>query len=365
MIKRSATAAITLALLFGSGVAPAWSGERKLFENIRGWEIERNVGQPGAYACQMSYSYRDKDDDDAENAIVMSFEDGKVNLVLGYGNWEWDKDEAVQASFSVDKQVLYPKQGWVGEAKLLWSQLPDAVIPKLLKGKQIILKFSDGAADFSIPGFADAYDGVKRCNAAVPTAGPQASATPAEVPNQIRLQAYMFGLMIQKAAASCAVSTTAPQRAAVDAKVSALRAEFATIEPMIREEMSKSGPTPDCPKDASSVAVFDTELKSYLDQGPEEFVASAEKRSAERAAVKKAEAEAKAKAEDEAKMRAEIETKMRAEAEAKSKAEAETKARADLEARIRAEVEAKLRAEAEAKAVKVEAAPKAEAEAKP
>lgn len=359
MTKRPVLAAIAASLLCAGLSHGAFAGERKLFENVRGWEVERNVGQVGRYTCQISYSYKDKDDDNAENVIVLSLDEGKVNLVLGYDNWTWDKDEAVQASFSVDKQMLFPKQGWTGEAKLLWSQLPDSVIPKLLKGKQIVLKFEDGAADFSIPGFADAFDGLKRCNAASAAPAPQASA---EKPNETHLQAYFMGLMLQKTAAACEVSTTASQRAAVDAKVAILRKEFAAIESAIQEEMNKDGKGLECPKGQRDVATFDTELKSYVELTPEEYVVAADKRSAEREAVKKAEADAKAKAEAEATMRAEIEGKMRAEAEAKSKAEAEAKARAEMEARIRAEVEAKLKAEADAKA----AAPaKIEAEATP
>lgn len=345
MSKRSALAAITLALLCAGASEPARAGERKLFENVRGWEVERNVGQTGRFACQMSYSYRDKDDDNAENAVVLSLEESKVNLVLGYANWSWDKDEVVQASFAIDKQVLFAKQGWTGDAKILWSQLPDTIVPKMLKGKQIVLKFDDGAADFSIAGFADAFEGLKRCNAAA-SAPPQA-ATP---PNQTRLQAYFMGLILQKTAATCAVSTTAPQRAAIDAKVATLRAEFAALESVMQEEMNKPSGSPGCPKDGSETASFDTEMKSYIDLSPENYTAAAEKRSAEREAVKKAEAEAKAKADTEAKMRADIETKMRADAEAKTKADTEAKARAEMEARIRAEVEAKLKAEAETNA---------------
>ena len=159
-----------------------------------------------------------------------------------------------------------------------------------------------------------------------------------------------MGLILQKTAATCAVSTTAPQRAAIDTKVAALRTEFAAIEPVIQEEIKKQGGTPDCPKTPADAATFETELKSYVDLSPEDYVAAADKRSAAREAAKKAEAEARAAAEAEAKMRSEIETKMRAEAEAKNKADAEAKARADMEARIRAEVEAKLKAEAEANA---------------
>lgn len=361
MTQRTILAAITLILLGGGASERAWAGERKLFENVRGWEVERNVGQPGDYACIMSYNYRDKDDDNAENAIIFALDAGKVNLVLAYENWKWDKDEAVQASFSIDKQVVYPKQAWTGDAKLLWSSLPESVTPKLLKGKQIVLKFDDGAADFKIPGFADAYDSLKRCNAA-PASGsqtPQASAAPVEKPNQTRLQAYFMGLILQKTAASCAVSTTAPQRAAIDAKVTTLHTEFASIDAAIQDEMKKDGASPQCPQNAADIATFDAELKSYVELGPEDYVAAADRRSAEREAVKKAEAEARAKAEAEAKMRTEIEAKMRAEADAKAKADAEAKARADMEARIRAEVEAKLKAEAEAKAT-----PKVEAEAK-
>lgn len=146
MTIRFASAAITLALLCTALAPAARAGERKLFENVRGWEIERNIGDRGPNACQMAYSYKDKDDKNAENAIVVTLKGDSVVLVLGYENWEWDKDEAVQAPISIDKQVLNPKQGWVGDGKLLSTQLPETAIPKLLKGKQIVLKFDDGEA---------------------------------------------------------------------------------------------------------------------------------------------------------------------------------------------------------------------------
>ncbi len=89
---------------------PARAGERKLFENVRGWEVERNIGQTAAIYLPMSYSYRDKEDGNAENVIVLSLDEGKVNLVLGYDNWTWDKDEAVQASFSPTSRCSIPSR---------------------------------------------------------------------------------------------------------------------------------------------------------------------------------------------------------------------------------------------------------------
>lgn len=343
MTIRPASAAITLALLCTALTPAAQAGERKLFENVRGWEVERNLGAPGPNACQMAYSYKDKDDKNAENAIVVTLKDGKLILVLGYENWEWDKDEAVQAPISIDKQVVYAKQGWTGDGKLLSTELPEAVIPKLLKGKQIVLKFDNGVADFRIPGFADAFDGLKRCDAAAASPAPAkpSPVTPqaAPVPPSNRIEAYLFGLLLQRTVASCDVSTTGVQRTALDAKVAALRPEMAPIEAVAQEQMK--APDLGCPKAGTETAQFATELSAYLTETPEDFAASAAKRSADR----KAAAET---AKVEAEMRAKIEAQMRAEAETKRKAEADAQAKAEMEARIRAEVEAKLRAEAAA-----------------
>ncbi|MGX7707077.1 hypothetical protein [Methylobacterium sp. Gmos1] len=348
MTIRSASAVITLALLCTALAPAARAGERKLFENVRGWEVERNVGAKGPHPCQMAYSYKDKDDKDAENAIVVTLNGDKLVLILGYQNWEWDKDETVQAALSIDKQVVYAKQGWTGDGKLLTTELPEAVISKLLKGKQIVLKFDDGEADFRIQGFADAFDGLKRCDAAA--AAPAASAaTPAPaaapaapVPPQNRIEAYLFGLLLQRTVAACDVSTTGMQRTALDAKIAALRPEMAPIEALAQEKM-KGPDVPGCPKAGVETGQFETELSAYLTQSPEDYAASAAKRGADR----KAAAET---AKVEAEMRARIEAQMRAEAETKRKAEADAQAKAEMEARIRAEVEAKLKAEAAASA---------------
>ncbi len=339
MTSRSASAAIAFAFLCTTLAPAARAGDRKLFENVRGWEIERNIGDRGPNACQMAYSYKDKDDKNAENAIVVTLKGDTMVLVLGYENWEWDKDEQLQVPISIDKQVVNSKQGWVGDGKLLSTQLPETAIPKLLKGKQIVLKFDDGEADFRIPGFADAFDGLKRCDAASPGPAVAAAASP---PSSTRVEAYAFGLILQRAAATCDVSSSGAQRTALDAKIAALRPEMAPVEAQVQEHLKTPGGE-GCPTSAADKSQFETELNAYLAQSPEDYVASATKRRAERKAAAEA---AKAEAE----MRAQVETQMRAEAEAKRRAEADARAKAEMEARIRQEVETKLRAEAAASA---------------
>lgn len=315
-----------VASLFTGCFGSADAAERKLFENVKGWEVERVIGQQGPNVCQMSYGYKDKNDGNAANAIIVMLNGEKLTLVLGYEKWGWDKDEKVQASVAIDKQVLYSKQGWTGDGQILKTQLPGSVAPRLSKGRQIVLKFDNGAADFSIPGFADAFDGLKRCDAAA-----LAPVAQTAVPNQIRIQAYMMGYFLQRTAANCEVNTTGKQRAALDEKIAALRPEMAPVEAGIQEELRKAGSAPGCPPEPKDKASFETELNSYIALSPEDYAAAAERRSGER----KAAADAKAKADTEAVMRAQIEKDMREKAE--------------VEARIRAEVEAKLRAEAEAR----------------
>lgn len=268
--------AMLLAIAVGcSLLSPAQGSERKLFENVRGWEVERDTSQQGPHSCLMSYSYRDKDDNNAENAIIVRRGEGQMVLVLGYEQWSWDKDEKVVAAFGVDKKVLYRKQGWTGDGKLLTSGLPDSAIMKLSEGKEIVLTFDDDStADFRIAGFGDAMKSLNRCDS-------EAQSTAASV-NPRRAQVYMMGLVLQNAVANCEVTTTGKQRAALDAKVAALRPEMAPIESVIQGQMHSDPSFLSCPSKDEDKASFNIELDSYITLSPEDYAGAADRREAER-----------------------------------------------------------------------------------
>jgi len=299
----AAAAAFGLAL-----AAPAGAAERKLFENVGGWEVERNVGAGGLHPCQMLYAYKDKDDNDAENAIAVAFTGSDLILSLAYQNWGFDKDESVTAPISVDKTVLYPKQGWTGDGMNLRTVLPGAAIAKLAAGRKIILKFGNGTADFNIPGFGDAVAALKRCDAApdvaaapkapsglaaaissatapsvapaVPAAPPVA-ATPAPMPSDTRIKVFAFGLFAQRVLAECDVATTTRQRTGIDGRIAALEPEMKPVATQLRDSIKADAKR--CPPNPEAASEFLASLSDFGELSPEDFAAKMDRREAERA----------------------------------------------------------------------------------
>ncbi|WP_232629054.1 hypothetical protein [Methylobacterium sp. Leaf118] len=263
--------------LFSIWVSPASAGPRQPFETVKGWQVERVVGDTSADSCLMTHVYEDEDDNNATNAIVFALDGNKAVLALVYQGWSYDKDETRTVPLYLDKKLIKAKSQWVGDGKVLTAQLPDSIVPDLLAAKRIILRFEDGDADFNIPHFAAGYESLRRCSAAPK---PGVAAAPA-LPSKERIAAYIMGLTLQTAVADCEVSTTGKQRAALEARMAALKPEMAPIEDRLRAEAKKA--SIGCPK-AAEEAEFKEALTLFVDLGPDEFAAAMDKASAARAA---------------------------------------------------------------------------------
>lgn len=160
-IRVSLAAALVPMLALG----PARAAERQAFEVVKGWEIERTVGDTGANACLMSHTYKDKDDNDAVNGIVFALNGSQAALVLVYEKWEWDKNDAVKVPLTLDKKRYASGTAWVGDGQTLTGMFPDSIVPNLMAARKIVLTFDNGPADFEIGGFAEGYESLRRCNA--------------------------------------------------------------------------------------------------------------------------------------------------------------------------------------------------------
>ncbi|MCJ2036923.1 hypothetical protein [Methylobacterium sp. J-068] len=164
----------------------ASAADRQAFETVKGWEIERTVGSTSPNACLMSHTYKDKEDDNAVNAVIFALNGSEAVLVLVYEKWGWDKDEKVKAPMFLDKNRYAAKSAWVGDAETLTAAFPDSIVPNLMAAKTIVLQFDNGKADFNIGGFAEGYESLRRCNAtkvAAPmAAAPQSPVAPAPAP---------------------------------------------------------------------------------------------------------------------------------------------------------------------------------------
>ena len=275
------TLAVLAAGLLPALVAqPVSAAERQPFEVVKGWEVERTVGDTSANPCIMTHAYEDKDDNNAANAVVFALRGSSAALVLVYQGWDFDKEQSVKVPLFLDKKPIKVKTTWIGDGKTLRTQLPDSVVPDLLAAKTVILRFEDSDADFRIPDFAAGYESLRRCDATpAKSAAVAAPAAPVEppAPSQQRIAAYVIGLSVQRVLKDCDVSTTGKQRAGVEARMAALQPEMAPIEAQVRSELKRNGES--CPA-ADRQADFQEILRKFVELSPEDLVAALEKQPA-------------------------------------------------------------------------------------
>ncbi|CAO4132734.1 hypothetical protein [Methylorubrum extorquens] len=276
----------TLAVL-AAGLLPALfaqpvsAAERQPFEVVKGWEVERTVGDTSANPCIMTYAYEDKDDNNAANAVVFALRDSSAVMVLVYQGWDFDKEQSVKVPLFLDKKPIKVKTTWIGDGKTLRTQLPDSVVPDLLAAKTVILRFEDSDADFRIPDFAAGYESLRRCDATpakpAAVAAPQAAPVGPPAPSQQRIAAYVIGVSVQRVLKDCDVPSTGKQRAGVEARMAALQPEMAAIEAQVRSELKRNGES--CPA-ADKQADFQEILRKFVELSPEDLVAALEKQPA-------------------------------------------------------------------------------------
>ncbi|KQT53333.1 hypothetical protein ASG52_04175 [Methylobacterium sp. Leaf456] len=258
----------------------AQAAPREPFEIVKGWEVERTVGDTSANPCIMTHTYEDKDDNNATNAVVFALDGSKASLVLAYQGWDFDKEETVKVPLFLDKKPIKIKTTWTGDGKTLRAQFPDTLVPDLLAAKTVILRFDNGEADFRIPNFAAGYEALRRCDAAPPKSSPQAAigaaiSNPApSVPSQARIASYAVGIALQRVLKECDVASTGRQRAAVEARMAALQPEMAPFDANIREQLVNKGFS--CPP-ADKEPDFQAAMTRFIDLSPEAFAAAMEK----------------------------------------------------------------------------------------
>ncbi|MCP1537358.1 hypothetical protein [Methylorubrum extorquens] len=276
----------TLAVL-AAGLLPALfaqpvsAAERQPFEVVKGWEVERTVGDTSANPCIMTHAYEDKDDNNAANAVVFALRDSTAVMVLVYQGWDFDKEQSVKVPLFLDKKPIKVKTTWIGDGKTLRTQLPDSVVPDLLAAKTVILRFEDSDADFRIPDFAAGYESLRRCDATpakpAAVATPQAAPVGPPAPSQQRIAAYVIGVSVQRVLKECDVPSTGKQRAGVEARMAALQPEMAPLEAQVRSELKRNGES--CPA-ADKQADFQEILRKFVELSPEDLVAALEKQPA-------------------------------------------------------------------------------------
>jgi hypothetical protein len=131
------------------------------------WDIEKRTQDEH---CNASRAYKDADDDDRQNVIVLTYSKDAIVIVLIYEGWEWEKsDKIVKADFGTDKTTIVKKAKWEVMDKTTVRgifEFNQSILDALGKAKRLVLDFEDDdddSAEFDIPRAGEALAALKFC----------------------------------------------------------------------------------------------------------------------------------------------------------------------------------------------------------
>jgi hypothetical protein len=150
-------------LLAGFSVQPALAQQSKVGD----WTVEKRTQDNH---CNASRGYRDSEDENRDYAIVLSYSNDAIVMVLIYDGWEWDKvGDVLRADFSTDQEDIMRKAKWEVMDKTTVRgvfQFDQGIMDKLTKAKRLNLDFEDDDDDsieLQVPRAGEALAALKFC----------------------------------------------------------------------------------------------------------------------------------------------------------------------------------------------------------
>jgi hypothetical protein len=150
------------ALLGAFASAPALAQTK-----VGDWEVEKRANDEH---CNASRAYKDADDDDRQNVIVLTYSKEAIVIVLIYEGWEWDKsDKIVRADFGTDKGTILKGAKWEVMDKTTVRgtfEFNQSILDALSRAKRISLDFEnddDDSTEFEVPRAGEALAALKFC----------------------------------------------------------------------------------------------------------------------------------------------------------------------------------------------------------
>lgn len=151
------------ALLAGFVSAPVLAQQSKVGD----WTVEKRTQDTH---CNASRGYKDKDDENREYALVITYSKEAIVLVVIYDGWEWDKTgDILRADFGTDDKDIMAKAKWEVMDKTTVRgvfEYNQAIMDALSKAKRITLDFEDDDDDsieLQVPRFGEALAALKFC----------------------------------------------------------------------------------------------------------------------------------------------------------------------------------------------------------
>ena len=160
-MKRSLVATLLLAGALCAG--PALAQQSKVGD----WTIEKRTQDTH---CNASRGYKDKDDENRDYVIVITYSDKAIVMVLIYDGWEWDRvGEILKADVGTDDTDIMKKAKWEVMDKTTLRgifEFDQKIMDRLSKAKRLTLDFEDDEDDsieMQIPRAGEALAALKFC----------------------------------------------------------------------------------------------------------------------------------------------------------------------------------------------------------
>ena len=155
---------LAAALLTGAlSAGPALAQQSKVGD----WTIEKRTQDTH---CNASRGYKDKDDENRDYVIVITYSDKAIVIVMIYDGWEWDKvGEILKADVGTNEADLMKKVKWEVMDKTTLRgvfEFDQSLLDALSKAKRLTLDFEDDEDDsieLQIPRAGEALAALKFC----------------------------------------------------------------------------------------------------------------------------------------------------------------------------------------------------------
>jgi hypothetical protein len=162
-------------LLFAAGMlagvlSSAASNTRAVLgqqSKVGDWTIEKRTQDTH---CNASRGYKDKDDENRDYVIVITYSDKAIVIVMIYDGWEWDKvGEVLRADVGTDDADIMKKAKWEVMDKTTVRgifEYDQSIMDRLSKAKRLTLDFEDDDDDsieMQVPRAGEALAALKFC----------------------------------------------------------------------------------------------------------------------------------------------------------------------------------------------------------
>lgn len=131
------------------------------------WTVEKRSQDQH---CNISRGYKDKDDENRDYAIVLTYSDKAIVMVLIYDGWEWEKaGDILKADFGTDDADIMKKAKWeVMDATTVRGvfEFNQSMLDKLSKAKRLSIDFDDdddSSIEMQVPRMGEALGALKFC----------------------------------------------------------------------------------------------------------------------------------------------------------------------------------------------------------